>query len=83
LPQGVVVDGKCAFLRVDSCHLLVHDGEGLLGAHNLPDVDILKACLNVKELEDRAIPSVIPSYEAFNQFKGAVKDHTSFKIFII
>jgi hypothetical protein len=53
-------------LRVDSCHLLVHDGEGLLGAHNLPDVDILEACLKVKELEDRAIPSVIPSYEAFN-----------------
>ena len=66
LPQGVIVDGKCAFLRVDSCHLLVHDGEGLLGAHNLPDVDILEACLKVKELEDRAIPSVIPSYEAFN-----------------
>ena len=66
LPQGVVVDGKCAFLWVYACHLLVHYCEGLFGAHYLPDVDILEACLQVKELEDRAIPSVIPSYEAFN-----------------
>ena len=83
LPRGVVVDGKCALLRVYPCHLLVHDCEGLLGAHNLPDVDIFEACLQVKELEDRAIASVIPSYEAFNEFEGAVKDHGSFKIFII
>jgi len=83
LPHGVVVDGKRAFLRVYPCHLLIHDCEGLFGAHDLPDIDIFKACLQVKELEYRAIPSVIPSYEAFNEFEGAVKDNASFKLFII
>ena len=83
MPHGVVVDGERAFLRVNPCHLLIHDCEGLLSAHNLPDVDIFEACLQVKELEYLAIPSVIPCYKAFNELEGTVKDHRSFKLFII
>ena len=66
MPMSVIVNSETAFLGVDASHLLVHDGERFLGAHHVSNIDILEACLQIEELKNRTVTSVIPAHEAFN-----------------
>jgi hypothetical protein len=46
----VIINGEAVFLWVNTCDFLIHYCECLLGPHNMTDIDVFKACLQIEEL---------------------------------